>query len=79
MNTVTLAVPTVTMSEAGIAAVSWVALPKVVVRSAPFQRTMEPVMKLVPVTVRVKAEPPAVVEEGFRLVIVGDGLLTVKV
>jgi hypothetical protein len=30
---------------------------------------------LVPLTVRVKAEPPAVAEEGLRLVVVGTGLL----
>ena len=39
-------------------------------------------MKLVPFTLRVKAGPPAVAEEGLRLVVVGTGLsgtLIVKV
>ena len=56
LKTVTEAVPAVAMSAAVMAAVSWVDEPKVVVRFAPFQRTTEPLMKLVPVTVRVKAD-----------------------
>ena len=39
-------------------------------------------MKLVPFTVRVKADPPAVADEGLKLVVVGTGLsgtLIVKV
>ena len=47
-------------------------------RSAPFQRTTEPFTKLVPVTVSVKAEPPAVADDGLTLAIVGTGLLMVK-
>ena len=78
MKTVTLTVPAVTMSEAGIEAVSRVALTKVVVRLEPPHFTTEPFTKLVPVTVRVKADPPAVVEEGLRPPIVGVGLLMVK-
>jgi len=46
----------------------------VVVRLAPFQRTIDPVMKLVPFTVRVNAGPPAVAEVGLKLVVVGTGL-----
>ena len=46
-------VAAVATSAAAIAAVSWVALTKVVVRAAPFQRTLEPLTKLVPVTVSV--------------------------
>ena len=74
MNAVTDAVPAVAMSVAGIAAVSCVAETSVVVRSAPFQRTIDPAMKLVPFTVRVNAGPPAVAEVGFKLVVVGTGL-----
>ena len=57
--TVTEALPAAAMSAAGIAAVSWVALTKVVVRFAPFQLTTEPFTKLLPFTVSVKAGPPA--------------------
>ena len=52
--TVTEALPAAAISAAGIAAVSWVALTKVVVRFAPFQRTTEPLTKLLPFTVSVK-------------------------
>ena len=51
-------------------------------RLDPFQRTVDELTKLVPLTVSVKAAPPAVAEEGLRLVIVGTGLsdgLIVKV
>jgi hypothetical protein len=46
----------------------------VVVRSTPFHRTLDPETKLLPVTVRVKAGPPAVVEDGVMLVMIGTGL-----
>ena len=64
---------------AGIVAVSWVALTKVVVRFEPFQRTVEPFTKFVPLTVNVNPPPPAVAEFGERLVVVGTGLLIVNV
>src|SRR5512139_1276250 len=60
LKTVTLAVPAVAMSVVVIEAVSWVEEPKVVVRSPPFHRTTDPETKFVPLTVRVKTEPPAV-------------------
>ena len=72
-------VPPVAISAAAMAAVSFVLLTKVVVRSLPFQRTFEVLTKLVPVTVSVKPSPPAVAEVGLILVMVGAGLLTVKV
>src|SRR4030042_2052634 len=59
LKTVTLAVPAVAMSAARIEAVTCVELTYVVVRSVPFQRTTEPLTKLVPLTVRVKPAPPA--------------------
>jgi hypothetical protein len=62
------------MSAAVMEAVSWVAETYVVVLLAPFQRTMEPLIKLAPVTVRVKAEPPAVAEVGLTELRVGAGL-----
>src|SRR5256886_1474533 len=61
------------MSEAEIAAWSWVALPNVVVRAAPFQRTTDEPMKLLPVTVSVNAAPPATTVLGDREVSVGLG------
>src|SRR5882724_10918649 len=74
LNTVTDAVPTAATSVAGIAAVSCVAETKVVVRLAPFQRTIDPVMKLVPFMVSVNAGPPAAAEVGLKPVVVGTGL-----
>src|SRR5204863_9190581 len=79
VTTVTCGVPAVARSEAGIAAVSWVALTNVVVRAAPLQRTLEPLTKLLPVTVRVKAAPPTLALEGESDVSVGAGLFTVNV
>jgi hypothetical protein len=77
--TVMLAAPAAVMSLAKIEAVSDVALPKVVVRSDPFHRTVEPETKLEPETVRVKAGPPAFTEVGLIPVIDGTGLLTARV
>jgi hypothetical protein len=80
VTTVTLATPAVARSLAAMAAVSWVAETKVVVRGLPFHWTTESVMKPVPFTVRVKAAAPTVREVGLRLEIVGaGGLLIVKV
>ena len=82
LKTVTLAVPAAAMSAATIEAVSWVEEAYVVVRFVPFHLTTDPEMKLVPLTVNVNAEPPAVADEGLRLVVVGRGLsgtLIVKV
>jgi hypothetical protein len=39
---------------------------------------MEPLTKLLPLTVSVNADPPAVAEAGLRDVVVGTGLLIVK-
>src|SRR3990172_7326271 len=63
------------MSAALIVAVSWVAFTKVVVRSAPFQRTTDPTTKLLPVTVSGKAAPPEGELVGERPLRVGRGLL----
>src|SRR5574341_952621 len=79
LKTVTLAVPAVAMSAAVIVAVTCVELMKVVVRSAPFQRTTELLTKLVPVTRSPKAEPPTSVAFGFNALVVGTGLLMVNV
>jgi len=81
LNTVTGAVPAVAMSLAEIVAVSWVLLPYVVARSAPFHRTTDDVMKFVPVTVSVKAAPPAtkLLGDSELSVGVGFGALIVNV
>jgi hypothetical protein len=75
LYTVTVAVPVVAISEAKIAAVNWPEETNVVVRFAPFQRTREPVTKPVPFRVSVKPAPPAVPDDGLRLVVAGTGLL----
>ena len=61
---VTWAVPAAAMSLAGMAALTCVALTKVVERAAPFQFTVAPETKLLPLTVSVKAAPPAVALAG---------------
>src|SRR5437867_1269824 len=78
LNTVTLAVPAVRRSIAGITAVNCVAETYVVARSCPFHRTTELVTKFVPVTVSVNPGPTTA-DCGLRLVIVGTGFRIVKV
>lgn len=75
LNTLTSTVPAVAMSLAAMLARSSVLLTKVVVRSDPPQRTTEDATKLLPVTVRVNAAPPAVALLGERELSVGTGLL----
>ena len=71
LTTVTCAVPATAMSAAVIAAVSWLALTNVVVRLPPFHRTVAPLAKFEPVTVKVNAGPPAGPELGESEVSVG--------
>ena len=73
VKTVMAAVPALAMSLAEISAVSLLKLEKVVGRSAPFQRTTDRGVKLLPLTVRVKAGPPAKAEVGLMLEILGVG------
>jgi len=63
-------------SDEGIAAVSCVLLTKVVVRFEPLTRTTELLTKLLPLTVSVNPEVPAVALLGEILLNDGDGLLT---
>jgi hypothetical protein len=70
-RTVMLAVPCVATSVAGIAAVSWALLTKVVVRLDPFHLTVELETKLEPLTVKAKAGPPAFAELGLILLKTG--------
>ena len=78
MNTVTGKVPAAARSAAVIAAVSWVEETNVVVRLDPFQFTVEPLRKPVPLTVRVNAGAPTAAEAGLMLEVRGAGLLTVR-
>jgi hypothetical protein len=57
------------MSVARICAVSCVELRNVVVRLTPFKRTVAPLTKPEPFTVKVNAGPPAVALDGPRLLI----------
>jgi hypothetical protein len=77
--TVTVTVPAVAISAAVIAALNCVAPTNVVVLDAPLNFTNDVDTKPVPLTVRVKAAPPAVALVGEREVAVGAGLLMVKV
>jgi hypothetical protein len=72
--TVTEEVPRLAISVARIAAVSCVALTKVVALAWPLKFTTEPLMKLEPLTVSVKAPEPAVAVEGCSEVRTGAGL-----
>jgi hypothetical protein len=76
--TVTVAVPAVAISAPVIAAVNCVALTNVVVLAAPLNFTTDVDTNPVPLTVRVKAAPPAVALVGESEVSVGAGLLMVK-
>jgi hypothetical protein len=78
-TTVTDAVPTAATLAAGTIAVSLIEETNVVVKGDPFQLTFEVETKLVPFTVRVNWALPAMVAFGLIELIVGIGLLIVKV
>ena len=78
-TTVIGAVPAVTISPAVITAVTVVEEIKVVVRAEPLKSTVDDALKFVPVMARVNCAPPATVEVGEIEIVVGTGLLTVKV
>ena len=78
MATSTLAVVAELTTLAGIEAVSWVLLRKVVEYGVPFKRTNELGTKLDPVTVNENAPLPARTEAGLRALIAGTGLLITK-
>jgi hypothetical protein len=77
-KTVMLAVPVAAMLAAGMLAVSWELLTKVVVRFEPFHLTIELDTKPVPLTVKLRAGPPAGVEPGMRLFSIGSGIVMVS-
>jgi len=78
-TTVIKSVSPTTINEDGTVIVIVVLETNVVTNGTPLTSTVDDVLKLVPVTVRVKDVPPAVVEVGLIEVVVGTGLLTVKV
>jgi len=78
-TTVTVAVPAEAIELAGTDAVSWVVLTNVVVRADPFHCTVDPTRKPDPLTVSVKAGPPAAAELGERLEREGVGAAAVTV
>src|SRR5690349_18476473 len=53
---------------------SWVLLTKVVACEAPLNEIVEPVTKLLPVTVNVKLPDPATADDGLSVLSVGAGL-----
>jgi hypothetical protein len=79
LTTVMDAVPAVATFAAGTIAVSLIEDTNVVVRAEPFQLTVEVETNLVPFTVKVNCALPAVVEVGLIEVMVGTGLLIVRV
>jgi branched-subunit amino acid transport protein len=78
-TTVIEAIPPTAISAAVMVAVSVVLETKVVARAEPLKSTVDDALKFVPVTVSVKLFPPAVVGFGETEVVVGTGLLTVRV
>jgi hypothetical protein len=64
LYTITLAVPAVAISDARIEPCNWLELTYVVVRSEPFHRITEFVVKFEPVAVRMNPGPPAYAEVG---------------
>jgi len=74
LTTVIPAEPEVAMADAGTSAVTRVALTYVVASAVPFQCTADEAKKLLPLTVRVNAGPPAVALLGESAEIVGIGL-----
>jgi hypothetical protein len=79
VKTVTPAFPGAAISVAEMVALNCVEDRNTVGRSVPFQRTTDPLIKFVPVTVSVNANPPALTEDGLKLEIFGAGLLIAKV
>jgi hypothetical protein len=76
LETVTAAAPRKAVSAAEIAAVSCVALAKVVARGVPFQLTTEAATKFVPFTTRVNPDAP---QYGMEATCVEDGEIEVEV
>lgn len=78
MVTVTAAVPTMAIRLVGTVAVSFAELTVVAANCVAPKFTVEVEVKFAPLTVSVKAAPPAKALAGLRLVIVGASGLTAK-
>jgi hypothetical protein len=78
-TTVMESVPPTVISAAGTVMVTVVLEISVVTNGTPLKSTVEEALKLVPVTVSVNDDPPAVVEVGEMELVVGTGLLIVSV
>lgn len=79
LNIVMDAVPAVAISLLGIVTLTWVALTKVVASATPFQSTTVPLTKLLPVSVRMNAGPPAIAEFADKDPNVGAGFVALIV
>ena len=75
LKTEILEVPPAARSLAAMEAEIWVLLTKTVARFDPFQRTLDPLTKLLPLTTNVNGSPPVTAEVGATLVMLGVGLL----
>jgi len=76
--TPTCAIPGFAISDAGTVAVSWVALPKEVASTLPFQVTTAPLVNPVPFAVKVNCGPPDTAVFGEMLVSVSVGAVIVN-
>lgn len=75
----TLAAPGDAMSAAEIAAHNREAVTKIVGLADPFHRTVAPLTKSLPTTVRVNARPPEILRDGLRPVMAGTGVMLIFV
>lgn len=76
--TVMSAITAVAMFAAGTVALSCVVLTNVVVKGVPSQFTTDPLMKFVPLTVKLNCDPPTIALVGEYVVNVGEGLVTAE-
>src|SRR5205814_1825261 len=76
-TTVMEAVPALAIRDADTVAVSCVEETNVVVSGVPFQFTVAPLTKLVPLTVKLNCGPPAVAQVGLSELMVGLALMVI--
>src|SRR3990172_5667825 len=78
LTTTTGKVPAAATSAAVIWTVNWEPLTKLVLRSPPLNLTTAPLMKLPPLTVKLKASPSTNTLAGDKLAMEGVGLLMLR-